>query len=793
MADIQALAIKDRGGIAGRHIITCSLPATEQHHALMTGSGAMVLSSRGEPFNETITFMREGYIAPQWKTPPAAPKIAEYLPMIRKLIREGRYQKAAELADTGAAQNGCPPTLNPAPSHPALVLSILQDGEKAQNYLHTLNMRTSVISTRWTIEGKLYQRDMFCSRRDNAAFIRLKCPVENSRIEIRGSFPDHRYERGQYGGNDVPGGRKGNFDSVAIAPAVTIAHTPGGILLDGVYSYEKGSFASAVRVWIPSDGRITCGEDSLIITGAGKILLFISSEKNSDNAEHLLNKLEKLPPDFNALLNRHTDIHMPIFDRLSVDLGGDENDYLLSTTELKHKQFLSKEIVPAYMEAMTDMGRFFLLNECGEFPPIHGHVNVNINHQISGGNIGRMPELMESFFKWIEWQLPDARENAKNILGARGIFIACHPDTESGKLNHFNEYWPHHYWISSTGWCLNPFLEHYYCTGDEDFLKNRTLPLYKETALLYEDFLTEYDANGKLMFLPSYSPENFPANVPVMAVINAVMDISVCREVLTVLLTLGKKYGVGTAEDYSRWEKILRELPEYLTGRYGELKEWAWKDFEERYDHRHVSQLYGAYPGDEFQPELDKGLYQAAFISNRMRALGNESCHGIMHRAQAAARLKDPWLVQKMLRFVLESGYVNDGFTTAHNPYLKHIFPDGQGALPTVLLESLCYSRPGFIEPLPALPEGSFSHGKLCGMSLRSFVFLDEMCWDLAKGVITLTITPLQSQKIMLCYRRGIADLRTSDISAVSRAGNDRFEITLEKQQKMVLDIDLLN
>jgi hypothetical protein len=62
--------------------------------------------------------------------------------------------------------------------------------------------------------------------------------------------------------------------------------------------------------------------------------------------------------------------------------------------------------------------------------------------------------MMESFFRWIEWQLSDARENARNILGTRGIFIACHPDEESGKLNHFSEYWPHHYWISSTGWCL---------------------------------------------------------------------------------------------------------------------------------------------------------------------------------------------------------------------------------------------------------------------------------------------------------------------------------------------------
>ena len=80
----------------------------------------------------------------------------------------------------------------------------------------------------------------------------------------------------------------------------------------------------------------------------------------------------------------------------------------------------------------------------------------------------------------------------------------------------------------------------------------------------------------------------------------------------------------------------------------------------------------------------------------------NESCHGIMHRAQIAARLKDSMLVEEFLRFTLESGYVNENFSTAHNPYRDHIFPDGQGAIPTVVIESLVYARPGFIEFLPA-------------------------------------------------------------------------------------------
>jgi len=367
--------------------------------------------------------------------------------------------------------------------------------------------------------------------------------------------------------------------------------------------------------------------------------------------------------------------------------------------------------------------------------------------------------MMESFFRWIEWQLPAARENAQRTLGTRGFFLATHPDEESGNLIHFNRYWPHQYWISSSGWCLNPFLEHYYCTGDEAFLKDRLLPLYAELAELYEDFLSVRDDKGQRMFIPSYSPENFPSNVASMCNINAVMDISVCRETLTALLELGPKAGMFEPEDYERWRKLLSELPEYLIGEHGELKEWAWAEYEERFDHRHASHLYGAYPGDEIQPELDHELYEAAFIANRMRALGNESCHGVMHRAQAAARLKDEWLVQKLLRFTMEAGYVNDNFTTVHNPYRGSYFPDGQGALPTVLLECLLYSRPGVIEPLPARPRGSFITGEVRGISARTACRVDSLKWDMRAGAVEMELTPLKSQTIELLYRPGIAQI----------------------------------
>ena len=750
---VRTMPKEKRRGFSGRHIITQSLPAAEAVNRFITGNGTLLLRMTGSPESELVELDHEELQAPQWKNPPKAPLMADHLELIRRKMLDGEYKKAAELADMAASQGGTPPYFNSNPSHPAFLLSVKQPVESADEYLQTLDMTKGEIRVHWEEDG-IFERRMFCSRADSCAVLLLTAPEGRLNARIQGIFPELHYEREGWESNDIPSDRHGNWDCIAEAPKVTVCHEEERILFDGVYEYERGGFAGAVVAEV-TDGHISVDNAGLRIEGATKALLIMSAERFTDPAlpvssRSLAEKLSALPRSYDTLLKRHCSIHTPIFERLSVDLGGDEEDYLLSTTELKQKQFLSQEMVPAYMEAMVDMGRFFLLADCGKFPPIFGHVNVNINHQISGGNIGNLPEMMESFFRWIEGQLPDARENARRILGTRGFFIACHPDEESGNLFHFNEFYPHEYWISSSGWCLQPFLEHFYCTGDRTFLKERVLPLYAELALLYEDFLTIRDKDGYRMFIPSYSPENFPDNLPCMQVINATMDIQVAREVLTTLLTWGKAADFGTPEERTRWETLLKELPPYRFGSHGELKEWAWDAFEERFDHRHASHLYGCYPGDEVQPDLTPELYRASMIANRMRALGNESCHGVMHRAQAAARLKDAWLVQKLLRFTMEAGYVTDAFTTVHNPYRKNIFPDGQGALPTVLLESLIYSRPGVIELLPALPEGSFRHGCLKGMASRSFAEITEFTWDLDTGHYRLSLRSFTDQELLL-------------------------------------------
>ena len=187
------------------------------------------------------------------------------------------------------------------------------------------------------------------------------------------------------------------------------------------------------------------------------------------------------------------------------------------------------------------MGRHWFILNSGKYPSIAAGINSTINLQTAGAVQGDLREGMEAYFKWMEEIAPDCRNNARNIFGFRGTSYPLFPDKGFGVNFYYTAsseigIWP--YWISAGGWCMRQFWDHYLVTGDVEFLRNRVVPAYKELAQFYEDFLTVTDKDGNYIFVPSISPENMPARTvssgPTM--INATMDIAVCREVLTNLI-----------------------------------------------------------------------------------------------------------------------------------------------------------------------------------------------------------------------------------------------------------------
>jgi len=184
------------------------------------------------------------------------------------------------------------------------------------------------------------------------------------------------------------------------------------------------------------------------------------------------------------------------------------------------------------------------------------------------------------------------------------------------------------------------------------------------------------------------------------------------------------------------------------------LKEWAWPTLEERYSHRHISHLYGVWPGDEIDPDRTPKLAKSAMMADRRRVPERLAAHGRCHRALVGARLKDCYMVDTELRQLIEQGYVATTLRCSHDPFAWPM-PDAQGGIPAIMMEMLAYSRPGVIEVLPALPE-TLVKGSISGMLAKSFARLDKLAWDMEARTVELTVTSFRGQDLTLIARYGI-------------------------------------
>jgi hypothetical protein len=563
-------------------------------------------------------------------------------------------------------------------------------------------------------------------------------------------------------------------------------------------SVNNSGYAGVTRV-VRDGGSVRMDGNTLVVENASSVMLLTRIEVFPDYSEAQVEALRQavdgLNPDYPALLERARKVQSEMLNRVTVDFGG-ASKYAMSSEELLSDQRSSPGYSGAFLEKLFEMCRYWFILTSGKYCSMSAETNANINLQIAPGVQGDHREGMEAYFNWMESLAPDYRTNAKNIFGMRGTHYALTPTKNSGADTNFDyapstgEIWPHAYWLSAGGWCVRPFWDHYLVTGDEKFLRERIVPAYKDLALFYEDFLTVTDKNGNYIFVPSFSPENNPGNLNpgCMAVINTSMDISVCREVLGNLVEACELLGIE-AESVSKWKAMLAKLPPHLLEPDGAMKEWAWPTLGERYDHRHISHLYGAWPGDEIDPDRMPQLAKAALIADRHRVPERLAAHGRCHRALVGARLKDSYLVDSELRQLIEEGNVGPTLRCSHDPYAGPM-PDAQGGIPIIMMEMLAYSRPGVVEVLPALPP-SLVKGSMNGMLLRTFARLDKLSWDMNARTVDLTITSVRKQDVTLISRQGIEAVSASPGALVAKPQSDKAACDLHLPAGKPVDVHL--
>jgi len=792
---ISPMQLEDRirREIVPRRGFCCLEPGGE---ALSSGNGAVNIEVVGNPYSELIPFSHESLFTPRKKSS-EAPKIANVFPQVRQMMLDGKYNEAVMLAYNEWQKK---PATRGMGMFGGMRFSMLLEFPKTssvKDYLRTVDFESTEVKVHWTDVRGDWVRRTFTSRPDNIVVQWLTAPG--------GQSVNVRIKVSEGGGRSFGGGQ-----SIAGTP------TPGGsgssgntkidfneqrLIIKGRIdpSVDNRGFANVTRV-VCEGGSARMDGDTLVVENASSVMLLTRidylPDYSEDKVEDVRQSVEGLTPDYTALLERARKVQSEMLNRVSVDFGGDSK-YGLSSEELLSDQRSSPGYSGAFLKTFFEMCRYWFILTTGKYRSVTALTNVNTNLQVAPISLGNYLESEMAYFEWVESLVPDYRSNAKNIYGMRGAHYPIAPTKDSGVFNMFDhadstgETWPHPYWISAGGWVVHPFWDHYLVTGDLDFLRNRMVPIYKDLALFYEDFLTVTDKNGKYVFVPSFSPENNPGNLNpgCMAVINASMDISVCREVLSNLVESCELLGIEV-DNIPKWKAILAKLPPYLLEPDGTLKEWALSDLEERYNHRHISQGYGAWPGDEIDPDRTPQLAKALVIADRKRVHERLAAHSHCQRALIGARLKDNYVVDSELRQLLEQGFVGTTLLCPHDPYANMRIADAQGGIPAIMMEMLAYSRPGVIEVLPALP-ATLIKGSIDGMLLRTFARLDKLAWNMEAQTVDLTITSLRKQDVTLIARYGIQEISASSEILAEKPKSDTATCNLHLPEGKPVEIHL--
>jgi len=724
-------------------------PANTWENALVSGNGKFGALVMGQPLDETIILNHARLLMPLNQPLPPV-DTASHLQEIRSLLSAGQYQKAADEVVELSHQEGYGGKRWTDPFIPAFDLHVKMSQQGAvRGYERSVDFETGVASVHWQDDRGEFCRRLFVSRPDDVVVLAITGPVPGTvNCEL---FLAQRPTGGQGGWWPAQMFKDGIKD-------VGILATPNWLTYRSsfcqIWPGSLQGYEGTARI-VTRGGKVTSDGNQVKICGADEVLVFIRIEVFKNFSHSQLPALQKglggIKPDFNYLLQRHAKVHGSIFNRMKLDLGG-AADRGLSSEELIAKS-TTGHLSNALLEKEFDACRYNVLSSSGElFPNLQGiwngtwsppwssdfTQNGNVQSVLAADLSANLAECLLPYFRYQEALLPDYRENARRLFGARGIDVASRTSSH-GLNNHFDQTWPMTFWTAGAGWAAQFFYDYYLYTGDRAFLKQQAFPFMEEAALFYEDFLVE-GPDGKYLFSPSYSPENNPQNSPSQACINATMDISVAKELLRNCIAAAMTLH-SDAVSVSRWRAMLAKMPAYEVNADGALKEWTTSLLTDNYAHRHCSQLYALFDGlpDEIATNAPlRRAFQVAAekrLEIRERENGGEMAFGLVQLGLAFSSLRDAAHSYEVVDW-LANEYWNSNMMTTHNP--KSLFnTDLCGGLPAIIIKMLVDSQPGWLQLLPALPV-EWPVGSIEGVRCRGQIEIQRLVWSEDRISVTL-------------------------------------------------------